>query len=172
MYKLLSIGLGLGLLAASCNGPTTTLSNTVKGIMVTAEGPCFEGSNTAIGEWDFELASLQGMEGYTNEDLKNARIKSVTVYLDDEKDAGLVQEVTLQITAAAADMKKVAFLNPVPESSTSFALQVAESQEDLVELFKQGLVTVVADVNINSDYEDNLVLLLDIEFELDVKNKK
>lgn len=163
--------MGLGFLAASCGGPTTTVNSSIKGLMVTAEGPCFEGANTAIGEWDFELNSLEGMEGYSNEDVKNARIKSVTVHLDDVKDVGLIQEVTLQITAAAADMKKVAFLNPVPEGSDSFVLQVAESQKDLVELFKQGLLTVVADVNISNDYDDNLNLLLDIEFELEIKNK-
>lgn len=170
MNKLVMYAIGIGAFAAACTGPTSTVNAEIKGVMVLAEGPCFEGSNTAIGEWDFELAAFEGLDGISPDDLKNARIKSVTLHLDDEKDAGLLAELTLQLTAPATDMKKVAFLNPVPTTGSSFNLTVAETQKDLAALFKQGLVTVVADVNIRSDYDADLVLLLDIQLEFDIKN--
>jgi hypothetical protein len=170
MKQLSLMAMGLALFAAACGGPTATVTGEIKGILILAEAPLFEGANTAIGEWDIDLTALTGQEGLRAEDLKNARIKSVTLSLDDPENEGLLEQITLQLTAPSSDMKKVAFLNPVPTNGTTYTLQVAETQKNLVELFQQGLVTVVADVNIREDYDDDLRLLIDIQFELDVKN--
>jgi hypothetical protein len=80
-----------------------------------------------------------------------------------------MSEITLQLAADAADMQKVAVLNPVPEGKKSFDLQVAQAQENVEKVLKQNKMTFVADFNAKKEMESDLVLKGKFDFILTVK---
>jgi hypothetical protein len=63
-------------------------------------------------------------------------------------------------------MQKIAFLNPYPAKSGSVDLKVADEQKDILELFLTPELTLVADININKDIEENLSSKIILEFEI------
>jgi hypothetical protein len=167
--KAFGLFMGIGLLFASCGGPGEMHTAQVENLELIADFPLYEGANTATGEWHVSIDDLTGIQGLDAKSIKSVRVKSALVKLFHEEDEGLLEEITLQITASAASMKKVAFMNPVPELGSEFDLQIADNQKGLAELFKQDKVVFVADVNIREDYDDDLRLLLTLELEVEFK---
>lgn len=66
-------------------------------------------------------------------------------------------------------MLNLGVLNPVPADKTSINLNVANIQEDLVDILKQKSLFVVADALIKADTSANIKLNCNLEFELEVK---
>jgi len=130
------------------------------------EGPIYEGANTALGVWKNPLDAWLKSKNIDKEKIKDIKIISVKFAPDaplSEKD---IQEITLQLTAKAANMQKIAFLNPYPAKSGKVDLTVAQEQNDILELFLTPELTLVADVNINKDIEENLSSKITLEFEI------
>lgn len=155
----------------SC-GKVSTLEFNPAPIALTAEGPLFEGSNTAQGVLDgSELEAILGKSGYSAAAIKSARLVSARIFAEnDTLTLDDISEITLQLAAPEADMQKVAVLNPVPAAQNSAELQVAAEQEQIAALLQQPALTCVADINLKKDLDANLTLKCELVFELEVKD--
>ena len=173
MKRLLPLAATLLTIAAATScGKVSTLEFKPTPITLTAEGPLFEGSNTAQGVLaGSELEAFLSQGGYSGSAIKSARLVSArisagndTLTLDD------ISEITLQLAAPQADMQKVAVLNPVPAGQNSADLQVAAEQEQIAALVQQPALTCVADINLKKDSDANLAVKCELVFELEVKD--
>ncbi len=134
-----------------------------------AEGPLFEGSNTIQGEITTNINEIAKQHGISVDEFTNARLKSVTLYVDDSTDFDLLSSITMQFASDKTDMIEVALINPVPSGSTSLKLTVAGEQANLVEVLKQEKFTAVADAILTKDSDAGLEIRGDFEFELTYK---
>jgi hypothetical protein len=157
------------LLFAACSGPTERVTTAPVTIPLTADFPLYEGSNTAIGEWTIDWNAMVSDQSISAEQLKEAKVAKVIVDIADADYAGLMDQITLQLTTANSEMQKVAFLNPVQMDATSFELQIATEQNELAEMFKEDKLVLVADINTVEDLEDDFILNIAITFEFEVK---
>jgi hypothetical protein len=155
----------------SC-GKVSTLEFKPAPVTLTAEGPLFEGSNTAQGVLlNAELEALLAKGGYRGAAVKSARLVSAQIFTEaDTLTLDNLSEITLQLAAPDVDMQKVAVLNPVPAGSKSAALQVAGEQEKIAKLLLQPALTLVADVNLKQDAEATLAVKCQLVFEINVKD--
>lgn len=167
----LAISLLLLTAGISC-GKVDTVEFKPAPVILTAEGPLFEGSNTAQGVLDgAELEDFLRREGHADAALRSARLVAVristsndTLTLDD------IDGITLQLAAPQVDMQNVAVLNPVPTGQNSVDLRVAAEQEQIASLIRQPALTFVADINLKKDIEADVKVICALVFELDVKN--
>lgn len=150
---------------ACSNTETVTLDSGE--ITLTAEGPLYDGSNTASADWTADLSALN----VAAVDIQSARVKSITVTTENPEDMALIQDITFQFAGKDVSMQQVGFLNPVPEAASELTLQIAEEQNDIVQFFKLPNMTWVSDVNLKAEKEDNLRLKVRLNFELEVKSK-
>lgn len=161
--------LALVLFAASC-AKTENLTYSTSDLVLTAEGPLYDGSNTATASWKINLAEMLG-EGYTTADLAGARITGIRLTALNPESLDLVSDVTFLMAGSGVSMQKVGFLNPVPAGSHHIDLQVADEQKGLEGFFKLNEITLVADLNLTDELEDDLQLLAQLKLSFDVKSK-
>jgi hypothetical protein len=159
------------LMVSSC-GKVSTLEYKTAPITLTAEGPLFEGSNTAQGTFSgAELESFLGKSGYSGAAIKSARLVSAQIFTEsDTLNLDNISGITLQLAAPNVDMQQLAVLNPVPSGISNVSLQVAAEQEKIISLLRQPDLTCVADINLKQDYEANLALKCLLIFEVKVKD--
>lgn len=155
------------MLATTACSNTETLTLESEEVTLTAEGPLYDGSNTASAEWTADLSGLE----IAAADIQSARVKSITITAENPADLALIQDITFQFAGKDVSMQQVGFLNPVPEGATTLNLQVADEQEEIAPFFKLSNMTWVSDVNLKAEKEDNLQLKVRLNFELEVKNK-
>ncbi|MBA4303118.1 MAG: hypothetical protein C0424_02720 [Sphingobacteriaceae bacterium] len=153
------------LMVAAC-GKTEKAVYSPAEIVLEAEGPLFDGSNTAQASWKADLS--EALEGGK---LAGARLTSVTITAEEPADLALISDITLQFAGSGVAMQKVAFLNPLPDGSSSVQLQVADDQKGLADFFALSDMTLVADLNLKGEYEGNMRLKAKLEFSLDVSSK-
>lgn len=173
MKRLLHLAaLLLTLAATSSCGKISTLEYRTVPITLTAEGPLFEGSNTAQGVlMGSGLEDFLGKDGYRGAAIKSARLVSARIFTEsDTLTLDNISEITLQMAAPEVDMQKVAVLNPVPAGQNSVQLQVAAEQEKIAKLLQQPALTCVADINIKQDSDANLTVKCELVFEIKVKD--
>lgn len=157
--------LALLLVAVAC-GKTEKVDYSTDEIVLTAEGPLYDGSNTATATWKANVADILG-EGK----MAGARLTAVTISAAEPADLALINDITLQFAGKDVAMQKVAFLNPLPAGSNSVTLQVAEEQEGLSDFFALEEITIVADLNLKGEYEGNMTLKAKLDFSFDVSSK-
>lgn len=157
--------LALLLVAVAC-GKTEKVDYSAEEIVLTAEGPLYDGSNTATATWKANIADILG-EGK----MAGARLTAVTITAAEPADLALINDITLQFAGKDVAMQKVAFLNPLPDGSTSVTLQVAEEQDGLADFFALNELTIVADLNLKGEYEGNMTLKAKLDFSFDVSSK-
>lgn len=157
------------LLLAGC-AATETKEVTTEALVLTAEGPLYDGSNTATFTWKPDLVAMLG-EGYTAADIKSARITAVQFGAVDGAAQDLMSDVTFQLAASGVAMQKVAFINPLPTGQNLVALQVAENQKGLGDFFKRDEITLVADVNLTEEWDADLALGAQINIQFELKSK-
>lgn len=153
------------MLATTACSNTETLNFDSEEVTLTAEGPLYDGSNTASADWTADLSSLN-IEAAA---IQSARVTGITVTTNTPEDMALIQDITFQFAGKDVSMQQVGFLNPVPAGSTALQLQIAEEQKDIAKFFKLANMTWVSDVNLNAEKEDNLELKVRLNFELEVK---
>ena len=120
-------------------------------IHLTAAGPLFEGSNTAQAEWTTGLEAFLTQQGYSLSDLREARLTTATIASADSTGLQGIRSVSVQWMGGDQGMQQMAVRNPLPPDSTTVQLTVADEQPKLAELLGQGVVTVVADLDIDTD---------------------
>lgn len=145
----------------SC-GETETKTITSATVEMIEEYP-MEGSNTLTGVWKVDLA------GINIDNVKNAKVTAINMSMVEPAKSDLLAEIIMQLAASEASMQRVGLLNPVPENITSLDVSVADKQENLVDLLKQGEITFVADVNLKEEPMSGLSIKSTITFELEVK---
>lgn len=155
------------MLATTACSNTETLTFDSEEVTLIAEGPLYDGSNTASADWTADFSAM----GIDPTDIQAARVKSISISTADPADMALIQDITFQFAGKDVSMKQVGFLNPVPAASSTLTLQIADEQKDIAKFFQLPNMTWVSDVNLNAEKEDNLELKVRLSFELEVKNK-
>jgi hypothetical protein len=168
MQKLFVFVVATWLVFSSCS-KGREINYSTDEIILTASGPIMEGANTATADFTLALNDFLQKNGSSLAELSDARLQKATLSLPDSLDNGLMSEITLQLAADAADMQKVAVLNPVPEGKKVLELQVAQEQNGVEKILKQNKMTFVADFNAKKEMENDLVLKGKFEFVLTVK---
>jgi ABC-type glycerol-3-phosphate transport system substrate-binding protein len=153
------------MLATTACSNTETLTFESEEVTLTAEGPLYDGSNTASATWTADLSALN-IDPAT---IQSARVKSITITTDSPDDLALIQDITFQFAGKDVSMQQVGFLNPVPAGSSSLSLQIAVEQKDIAKFFQLPNMTWVSDVNLSAEKEENLQLKVRLNFELEVK---
>jgi hypothetical protein len=137
-------------------------------IDLTAAGPLFEGSNTAQGDWSTGLEEFLQGQGHTLDDLRDARLTSVTLAGADSSGLQGIRSASVQWVGGDQGMRQVAVLNPFPADSASVSLTVAAEQPDLAALLRAGSITVVADLDLDADSEADRHVIGSFTLELTV----
>lgn len=167
--KLSGLILLLALFVAACS-PTKTESTTMN---ATAEavGPFFMGVNSLTADYQVDLSSLVSAENLDPKKLKDIKLKSITVELDDEAGMEMVDinSASLQIVSDDVEMKSIAVKNPISDEGLSTNLDVSEEAE-ISEYFKQDYFTLVLDLDFKDDsYVEELAAELKIDLEISYK---
>jgi hypothetical protein len=158
------------LVAAACGGPTESVERQTDNLLLTAEGPLYDGSNTATYTWPVDLNALLG-EGYTAADIAKARITGIRITAVNPDNLSLINDITFQLAGSGVAMQKVGFLNPLPVDANTIELVLAEDQKKLEAFFSLKEITLVADLNLLEEFEDNLELHAQLTFNFDLKSK-
>jgi hypothetical protein len=143
---------------------------TVENVEITAEGPLFEGINTATGEYKVDISTFLDSTGNEMQDLHKARLVSAHLSLIDSLTFNMVGDVSLLLAGENTEMKSLAFLNPIPEDQKEIQLTLAEEQTKVVDYFKESQFTFVVDANILQDTMMDLRMVGTFIFELQTKN--
>lgn len=171
MTKQLSVATALLLFAflPACQ-KSRTLAFRVENVPILAEGPLFEGANTAQGTYMSTLNDFLAQNGATSRQLHGARLTRATISVPDSLNLDLLNALTLQFAGAQTDMQKMGVLNPVPKGQRRVELQVAQEQSKVADFFRESAFTIVVDADVARDTAMNLELRGDFEFELEIKN--
>ncbi|MCI5058522.1 MAG: hypothetical protein MRY83_20595 [Flavobacteriales bacterium] len=118
---------------------------------MTMDGPLFEGPNVAQGVYKVNLSELvKDIPNLKPEQIAEARFSKIKLTNADGA-FDLFTDITMQVASSNYDMQKLAYLNPVPESSKDLELQIVAEQEDIEKFFKENEFTIVADINLKQD---------------------
>jgi hypothetical protein len=150
-------------------GKSETLLYESGPIQLSAEGPIFEGSNTAQGSWDPGLEAFLKDHGATPDQLRGARVLSAMLSASDDTGFSGIRSASVMLASDASDMQQVAVLNPFPKDQERVELTVANEQKGLVGHLQQETVTVVADLDIDADSDDDRHVIGSFTIELTIK---
>jgi hypothetical protein len=169
MKILLSTLLGGVLLFSGCS-ESRTLSFSIENLSISAEGPLFEGSNTAQGNYEVALEAFLSQNGSDLDQVKAIRLKNANLSTAaDTLNFDLVKAITLQFASDQTEMIEGGVLNPVPAAQQKVALKMPTEPKNLIDFFRQKQFTIVSDLDLKQDQESNLELLGNFEFEVVVK---
>jgi hypothetical protein len=124
-------------------------------IHLTAAGPLFEGSNTAQAEWTTGLEAFLTQHGHDLNDLREVRLTGATITGADSTGLKGIRSVSVQWMGGDRGMQQMAVRNPLPADSITAHLTVADEQPKLAELMGAGTLTVVADLDLDADSEED-----------------
>jgi len=155
-------------LLISC-GKVETYTFSTGDVELTAEGPLFEGANTATGDYTVDLSSFLEEHGAKISDISEAKLKSAQLTILDTLNFNFVNEITLLIAGDVADMQKVGVLNPVPGDQSRVEVQVAQDQSKIAAFFKEAMMTYVVDFNITQDTFIDVRMIGNFEFDISLK---
>lgn len=164
-----AIGACLLILLSSACSKNEMTTFTLKDVSIKAEGPLFEGSNTIQGEISNQLKAFAQAHQFSVDDLAAAKLKSVTIKQSDSSVFDLFTSVKLQMVSEKSSMIDLGVINPIVAGQKEIKLNVAGDQSNLLELLKEEKFTIVADVNMNKDYDGNVNWICQFEFELSYK---
>ncbi|MCH7403781.1 hypothetical protein ACFOUP_13075 [Belliella kenyensis] len=136
-------------------------------ITMKAEGPLFEGANSATATWEFDLAEIIGsLEG----SVKEAKVISAEVELLETEDLPALEKMVLEVTSKNTSMARVGLFEGKMESGQVFALNIANKQENLANAFQDGKMTFVGDFDLlEEEYWSNVQFSLKVKFEIGIK---
>lgn len=159
IYLITIIAMSVFMFSCSKSETKTLKSNTIS---LLEEYP-YEGANTLTGNWKIDFGTIDVTK------IKSARVKSVTLEMVNPKTSKELEEITVLLAASGASMQKIGVLNPVPNDETLLTPVIAENQKEIAELLKQGEITLVTDINIKEDMENELSINAVLEFDIEVK---
>jgi hypothetical protein len=155
---------------SACSYETKTYNFETSELNLVAEGPLFEGSNTATAIWKINPSIF--FESQNPRDLKftSGKVKRIVISSDSYADLPEIDQMVVEIAAPETPMMRLGILEQNTKAGESYELQLAENQEDLHKFFHQNEITFVADVNmLDEEYYDNISLNILVEFEFQTK---
>jgi hypothetical protein len=149
----------------SC-GTETKKSYFIKDVILTAEGPLFDGPNTLQANHIIDLNAIES--GLNVEQISAVKITKASIATKDSTGFDKVRNFVLQLTAADAKMERIAVLNPVQKGIKQAELNVS-AESELKDNFSQKEITLILDADLIGDMEDNLTYTGNFEFEITYK---
>lgn len=145
----------------SCGKQTENVIE-LKNITLEAAGPYFEGPNT------FQSAVKDALKNnnINPEKVENVLLTSATIFLPDSIEEGVIQDLSLQMVSNNSDMKKVAFINPLPSNQKEIALTIATEQDGLNKIFGSDDFIMLLDANLKKDMETSLNFKANLTFKI------
>jgi len=156
-YLILLIVFGL----FSCGKQTENVIE-LKNITLEAEGPYFEGPNT----FQSAVKDVLKNNNINPEKVENVLLTSATIFLPDSIEEDVIQDLSLQMVSNNSDMKKVAFINPLPSNQKEIALTLATEQDGLNKIFKSDDFIMLLDANLKKDMETSLNFKANLTFKI------
>jgi hypothetical protein len=157
----------LMLLLVSCGGNLKTIEVETPELEMVAEGPLFEGANTATASWEFDFQSLIGDEGSK---VSKARVTAIEVSLVDAEDLPSLKKMVYEVTSQNTSMTRVGLYESELITNEIMELSVAGKQENLASAFQDGRMTFVGDFDLlEEEYWDNVTFKVKVKFELGIK---
>lgn len=156
-YLILLIIFGL----FSCGKQTENVIE-LKNITLEAEGPYFEGPNT----FQSAVKDVLKNNNINPEKVENVLLTSATIFLPDSIEEGLIQDLSLQMVSNNSDMKKVAFINPLPSNQKEIALTLATEQDGVNKIFSSEDFIMLLDANLKKDVETSLSFKANLTFKI------
>ncbi|RZS96017.1 hypothetical protein [Cecembia calidifontis] len=154
----------------SCSGETETIRVASPELYLTAEGPLFEGANTATASWEFNLNDILGKGADEKVSLKNAKITKVEFLLEEADELPELENMVFEVTSKNTSMTRIGLYEGKIEAGTPFQLSLAAKQENLSSAFEDGKITFVGDFDLKEEeFWEDLNFSLNIVFELEVK---
>lgn len=163
------MGISLVLLT-SCSGETETLTINSPELRLSAEGPLFEGANTATASWEFILVELIGENEDRKVSIKNAKLTQVEILLQEGEDLPEIEKMVFEMTSKNTPMTRLGLYEGKIEPGKSFGLSLASKQEKLASAFEDGKITFVGDFDLlEEEYWEDIHFSLKATFELEIK---
>ena len=160
MKKLLFISLFV-IILFSCKNQTVT-SIELNDVKLTAEGPDFEGPNS----FQCKILNTLKINNINPENVDKIVLASAILILPDSIEDGLIQDFSLQLVSNSSEMKKVAFINPIPTGKKEIELTVAQEQDGINEIFSKEEFTTLLDANFSKDFETNIQFKAKLKFNI------
>ena len=158
-------------LVMACGGKTESVEVSTPTLELTAEGPLFEGANTATATWELDLQTLLAEAGVEQSKLKEAKIKRITLTLQEGEELPSLEKMVMELTSKNLSMTRVGLYEGKIEAGKAFELAVAQQQENLKAAFEDGKITFVGDFDLlDEEYWESLQFTLSVTFELGVSN--
>ncbi len=145
----------------SCGKQTENVIE-LKDVVLEAEGPYFEGPNT------FQLAVKDVLKNnnINPEQLEDVILQSATITLPDSIESDVIQDLSLQMVSNNSDMKKIAFVNPLPLNQKEVALTIANEQDGLNKIVHSDDFIILLDVNLRKDMEATFNFKANLTFKI------
>ncbi|MEN9638912.1 MAG: hypothetical protein RLZZ262_780 [Bacteroidota bacterium] len=157
--------LALVVLLASCT-KTETKKYTITDVVITAEGPLFDGPNTMQANHIIDLNQLA--PGFKADQIESVKLNKAEIRSTDSLAFNNIRNFVLQLTSADAKMEKVGVLNPVPKNSPLVQILPA-AEAEITDNFKQKDMIIILDADLEGDLDGNLSYTGNFEFEITYK---
>lgn len=152
----------------SCSNEIETIQIETPELNMTADGPLFEGANTATVSWDFILNEILGFDEKVN--IKNAKISKVEFLMEEAEELPELEKMVFEVTSKNTSMTRIGLYEGKIEAGSPFLLSLAAKQVNLVSAFEDGKITFVGDFDLkDEEYWEDLNFSLKIVFELEIK---
>lgn len=139
-------------------------------LVMKAEGPLFEGANTATASWEFDLNGLLDQFQDQNLKLQNAKLSSVEIMLEDTENMPELEKMVFELTSKNTPMTRLGLFEGKIAPNVPFQLSIAAKQENLNAAFEDGKITFVGDFDLQEEeYWEDINFSLKAVFELEVK---
>lgn len=145
----------------SCGKQTENVIE-LKNITLSAEGPYFEGPNT----FQSAVKDVLKNNNINPEKVENVLLTSATIFLPDSIEEDVIQDLSLQMVSNNSDMKKVAFINPLPSNQKEIALTLATEQDGVNKIFSSEDFIMLLDANLKKDVETSLSFKANLTFKI------
>jgi hypothetical protein len=160
MQKLLFVLL-LTTVLFSCKNQTVS-SIEVKDISLTSDGPYYEGPNS----FQATLVNTLKKNNINSENVDKIVLTSATIILPDSLEDGLLQNLSLQLVSNSSEMRKVAYVNPMPTGKKEIQLATSQEQDGIHKIFLKEEFITLLDANFSKDLESNLAFKANLTFEI------
>jgi hypothetical protein len=149
---------------SGCTGSSSSQSLETPELQLSAEGPLYAGANSATATWEFDLKEVLGKTGT---EVSEAKITSVEVVLTAADTLPTMEKMVFEMTSKNTPMIRIGLYEGKITPGQSFALTIADEQENLASAFADGKITFVGDFDVlDEEYMGNIVFTLKVKFEL------
>lgn len=155
-------------LLAACAPATEKADLQLNDLSLTFDAPLFEGPNTASVGISSALAEALQTRQLSLEKVEDAQLRSIRVSLPALPEGVELSSITLSFSGDKVEMRTFGSKNPVPQNESSFELDIAEKQKKMSDFLKDPGLTLVLDIGLKGDTEEDIQAKVDLIFDLDV----